>query len=115
MREIYRLGKRCKSGGVRDRTKYGHTRAGPKDFVNFHVQALSMAAVKSNANAIRMQFKLVQPLQAGGERLLVECGARLKAPRATASPIRPSGGRRYSSNRQIARAPVFFLGLTPFS
>ena len=56
MREIYRLGERCKSGGVRDRTKYGHTRVGPKDSFNFHVQALSMAAVKSNSDAILMQF-----------------------------------------------------------
>ena len=56
MREIYRLGERCKGGGVRDRTKYGHTRVGPKDYFNFHVQALSMAAVKSNSDAILMQF-----------------------------------------------------------
>ena len=32
--------------------KCGHTRAGPKNYFNFHVQALSMAAVKSNSDAI---------------------------------------------------------------
>ena len=51
MREIYRLGER-ERGEVQerrrilDRTKYGRTRAGPKDFVNFHAQGLSMVAVK---------------------------------------------------------------------
>ena len=62
MRETYRLRERCKSGGVLDRTKYGRTRAGLKDFVNFHVhQGLSIhggrEAVKSNSDAILMHFK----------------------------------------------------------
>ena len=60
MREIYGLGERCKGGGVRDRTDQvrtdGYMRVGPKDFFNFHVLALSMAAVKSNSDAILMQF-----------------------------------------------------------
>ena len=43
LREIYRLGERCKSGGILDRAKYGCTRPSPKDFVNFQVQGLSMA------------------------------------------------------------------------
>ena len=51
----------------------------------------------------------------GGERLLVECRARLKAPCAAASPIRPSGGRRCSSNRQIARAPGVLCFFSYFS
>jgi len=95
---------RCACGGVLYRTKYGRTRVGPKDFVDFHVQGLSMVHGGREVQ-LRRHSHAVQALQAGGERLLVECGARLKALRATASPIRPSGGRRYSSNRQISRAP----------
>ena len=48
--------------------------------------------------------RVIVSSQAGGEPVLVECGARLKAPRATASPIRSSGGRRYgNSNRHRLR------------
>ena len=42
-----------------------------------------MAAV--NEVQLRRHSRTVQPPQAGGEHLLAECGARLKAPRATAN------------------------------
>ena len=88
MREIYRLGERCKGGGVRDRTKYGHTRAGPKHYFNFHVQALSIhgSAVKSNSNAILMQFNRCNQeasacLSSGGAK------RRLARPQALSDPL----------------------------
>ena len=67
MREIYHLADRCKSGGALDRTKYGRTRAGPKDFVNLHVQRLatphSGGREESISDAILQPA--VHPLQAG--------------------------------------------------
>ena len=41
----------------------------------------------------------------GGISVARRVWGALKAPRATANPIRPSGGRRESSSRQNARAP----------
>ena len=57
---LRRNARRAKTKGARDRTKYGASRVSPRSYLAHHVQQISAATVRADAENIRAQIVCVK-------------------------------------------------------